>query len=122
MNWPVITFGRIRANVDVKKSQERQALLSYENTILEALKDVESSLVAYFNENEKLKKIEKELFAIKTKTKLQKDKYASGLIDYLNYIQQEKILIDNQIKEIESKRSLALNLIALYKALGGSDW
>ena len=122
MKWPIITFGRIRANVDVKKSQQKQALLFYENTILEALKDVESALVAYFNEQKKLQNIQTQVTAIGKVTLLKKSKYENGLINYPYYLEQEKFYIENKLKEIESRRTLALNLIALYKALGGDDW
>ena len=122
MKWPIINFGRIKANVDVKKSVQNQALLFYENTVLEALKDVESALAAYFNEMEKLKNIQTQLHSIEKITLLEKSKYESGLINYPNYLEQEKSYIDIMIKEIDSRRTLAVNLIALYKALGGGDW
>jgi NodT family efflux transporter outer membrane factor (OMF) lipoprotein len=122
MKWPIITFGRIRANVDVKKSEERQALIIYENTILKALEDVESSLVAYFNEQEKLKDIQKEVNVILENTFLKNDKYLKGINNYIDLLEQEKYLIEKIIKEKESQRTLCYNLIALYKALGGGEW
>jgi NodT family efflux transporter outer membrane factor (OMF) lipoprotein len=122
MNWPLITFGRIRANVDVKKSLERQALLFYENRVLEAFFEVESAFVTYFNELEKLRKVRKEVLAIYKKTDLEREKYLSGLRSYLFYLEQEKFYIDKKIKKINTKRFLAINLISLYKALGGGEW
>jgi len=122
MNWPIITFGRIRANVDVKKSEQRQALITYENTILKALEDVESSFIAYFNENEKLKDVQKEVKAVSENTFLKKDKYLKGINNYIDYLIQAKFFIDKKIKEKESQRALCHNLIALYKALGGANW
>jgi len=122
MNWPIITFGRIRANVDQKKSEQRQALLTYEQTVLKALEDVESSLIAYFNESEKLKDIQKEVHVITQNTFLNNDKYLKGLINFIDYLFQEQALIDKKIKEKESQRFLCHDLIALYKALGGGQW
>ena len=122
MNWPIITFGRIRANVDVKKSQEKQALLFYENTILDALKDVEGSLIAYFNEQEKLKNVQEELQAVAEITYLEESKYLNGISNYIDYLEQEKNLLEKKIKKVESERTLSHNLIALYKALGGGEW
>jgi len=122
MNWPVITFGRIKSKVDMAKSKQRQAILTYENTVLQALKDVESALVAYFNEDKKLKDIEKEVTAIGIQTALAKDKYINGIKDLSNYLTYEQKYIENKKKAIDSTRTLALNLIALFKALGGGDW
>ncbi|KPK33355.1 MAG: hypothetical protein AMS24_01475 [Chlamydiae bacterium SM23_39] len=122
MNWPIITFGRIRANVDIKKSKQKQALLFYENTILQALKEVESALVAYFNEKTKLIYVQKELFSIKIKTDLEKDKLINGISDLPYFLENKLIYIEKKIKEIESKRNLNINLISLFKTLGGEDW
>ncbi len=122
MNWPIITFGRIRANVDVKKSEEKQALLNYENIVLKALEDVESSLVAFFNEQLKLKDIITEVTVVSENTFLQNDKYQKGITSYIDYLEQEKYLTEKKIKEKESQRALCNNLISLYKALGGGEW
>ncbi len=122
LKWPIIHFGRIRANVDVQKSIQKQALLTYENTIIEALQDVEGALVAYYNEKIKLSEIEQEVTAIEKSTTLLHDQYASGLISYPKYLKQKKILLDTQLQEIDSKRNLLNNLIAVYKVLGGSNW
>lgn len=122
MNWPIINFGRIKARVDQKKSEQRQALLTYEQTVLNALQDVEGSLIAYYNEAEKLKKIQKEVKASAENNYLNNDKYSKGLINYIDYLMQKQDLLDKRIKEKESQRTLCHNLIALYKALGGGDW
>jgi outer membrane protein, multidrug efflux system len=122
MSWPIITFGRISANVDVSKAVQRQALLSYKNTILNALMDVEGSMVAYYNEQDTLQNITEEVLANTIITELEKNKYETGLNDQTIYLENKKILLEKKIKEIQSKRSLANNLIALYKALGGGEW
>ncbi len=40
ISWPLIDFGRIRSKIDLSKSNQREALLQYEKTVLEALKEV----------------------------------------------------------------------------------
>ena len=122
LKWPILTFGRVRANVDAKKSQTKQALFSYENIIVGALQDVESALTAYYNEGMRLNDIQEEKIAYLKIAYLENNKYQNGIINLSNAINAEKTGIDAMIKEIESKRVLAHNLIALYKALGGSDW
>ena len=122
MKWPLITFGRVRANVDVKKSVQKQALLSYENAVVLALKDVEGAMVAYYNQQDKLKQVEEEEIAIRRKVRLLESKYQSGLSGLEAYLAQKYELLTQQVKTVETERTLALDLIALYKALGGGDW
>ena len=45
--WPILDMGKILANVDAKTSQQKQALINYEKTVISSLKDVETSLVGY---------------------------------------------------------------------------
>ncbi len=42
MNWPLFTAGRIRANIAVQNALQEQAFLTYDQTILTALQDVET--------------------------------------------------------------------------------
>lgn len=122
MNWPIINFGRVKAIVDERKSIQRQALITYQNTILKALEDVESSFVAYYNESYNLKDIQKQVQVITENNLLNKDKYSKGLINYIDFLIQKKLVLDKKIKEKESERALCHNLVALYKALGGGEW
>lgn len=122
MNWPLLTFGRISAQVDAKKSQQKQALLYYEKTVLNAFQDVEGAFVAYYNQENNLSNTKMALSSIERKTGLYKGQYDSGLINELSYIKEEENLIDSKKNEISSRRLLYNDAIALYKALGGSDW
>ncbi len=47
MQWLIFDAGRIRWNIEVQKAIQEQALLAYRQTVLTALKEVESALVAY---------------------------------------------------------------------------
>ena len=122
MSWPIITFDRIRSDVDMKKSLQKKALYFYENTVLNAFKDVESSLVAYFNEQKRLNDIKQEEEVISKVSFLEESKYSSGLIELQSFVQSKISLIDKKEKKIESQRALCQDLIAVYKSLGGGDW
>lgn len=119
MNWPVINFGRVKSKVDERKSIQRQSLLNYEKVIIEALKDVEGSLVAYYNEKENLRLKTEELDALKIKKDLTEDLYNSGLVNFNTYLLLEKQYIDLLNEKIEKERILSTNLVSVFKAFGG---
>ena len=48
--WTIFDGGSIRQNITLQTAKQEEALSYYENTVLTALKDVESALVAYANE------------------------------------------------------------------------
>jgi outer membrane protein TolC len=44
---PVFSAGKIRANIRMQNAVQQQTLLAYKQTVLTALQDVESALIAY---------------------------------------------------------------------------
>ena len=52
ITWPIFRGGRILSNIKVQNALQEQALLTYEKTVLTALKDVETALVAYAKQQE----------------------------------------------------------------------
>lgn len=121
MDWPIFHFGRIRENIRAQNSLQEQALLSYEQTILTALEDVENSLVGYYKEEERRSRLEKEVEAKHRVYELKKELYLSGLVEFQTFLQADQDLLDSQNDLIASTENLSTNLVALYKALGG-EW
>src|SRR5690606_6144728 len=50
INWPIFQGGRIRANIEVQNARQEEALIRYEQTVMQALVDVENALVAFNKE------------------------------------------------------------------------
>jgi NodT family efflux transporter outer membrane factor (OMF) lipoprotein len=119
LNLPIIDFKKRVSNIKAKKSIFRQALLNYKNTVILALEDVESSLIAYFNEMQNLNLKKEKLDSKINKTNLFKAKFNSGLIDQISYLKQINNTLDVENEYIDKKRNLNVNLISLIKALGG---
>ncbi|NNM44198.1 MAG: TolC family protein [Chlamydiae bacterium] len=117
--WPILDMGKILANVDAKTSQQKQALINYEKTVISSLKDVETSLVGYGEENERYKYLNDQVNSEKKLLKLSLELFQSGLTNFTDVLQQEATLLTNEDTLVQSKEQVVLNLIALYKALGG---
>lgn len=122
MNWPVINFGKTQAAVDMAESKKRSAVLTYEKTVLGAFLDVESALASYFYEEKRFEDVKRALGAKGAVLELEFSKFQNGLIDFESYLKVRKSYLQDKVDYISSKRALATNLIALYKALGGGDW
>jgi NodT family efflux transporter outer membrane factor (OMF) lipoprotein len=119
ITWPVFAGGRIRWNIKVQEALQEQSLLSYEKTILTALKDVESVLVAYAKEQQR----RQSLVEAVTKNRKAVDRamqlYTVGRTDFLNVLIAQRSLFTSEDAWVQSTRTVDTNLIALYKALGG---
>lgn len=116
---PILTGGRILANIDVETSLQRQAALAYERSVLVALEEVESGLAAYFKEAVRYEALEREISALEEARELSMILYKKGLVDFLNVIDVERDLFTAQNRFISSKEQLMTLLVAVYKALGG---
>jgi outer membrane protein, multidrug efflux system len=121
LNWDLIDFGRTWGQIDVAKSLQRQALLTYEKTVISSLQDVEGALVAYFEEYKRLASFEDQVSADHCSFELTEDLYESGLLSELEALNAYKTLLDSENNLAQSQQALTSDLIALYKALGG-DW
>jgi NodT family efflux transporter outer membrane factor (OMF) lipoprotein len=119
LDLPIIDFGKRISNIKAKKSVFRQSLLNYKNIVILALEDVESSLVAYFNEMENLKLKEEKLDAVIQNTNLTENLFQAGIISQISYLKKYNLQIEIQNEFIDTKRNLNINLISLIKALGG---
>lgn len=120
MNWDLIDFGRVRASVDVKKSLQRQALMTYEQTVIASLKDVESALVAYFDEQDRKESLLKKVEADRSTWKITQDLFKVGLASEITVIEAERGFLDSKKALVESEQALAGDLIGIYKAVGGN--
>ena len=121
MEWPLLYFGRIRENIRAQNALQEQALLSYEQTILTALEDVESFLISYYKEEQRYSRLQQEVEAQNQIYELKRDLYLSGLADFQTFLQADQTLLEAQNDLISSTETLSTNLVSLYKALGG-EW
>ena len=119
VRWKVFDAGRIRANIKVQDARQEQALAAYEKTVLSAFEDVENALVSYAKEQVRLRSLEEAAASSQNSLDLARKLYANGLTDFLNVLVAEGSLYQTQDLLIQSQRTVSVNLISLYKALGG---
>jgi NodT family efflux transporter outer membrane factor (OMF) lipoprotein len=119
VSWPILDFGRIRANIDIQNALQMQALLAYQSAVLSALQDVKNSLVAYAKEQVHRKALADAVAANQRAADISTRLYSDGLTDFLNVLNAERSLFASQDALVQSDRAVSTDLVALYKALGG---
>lgn len=120
-NWPILDFGRIYYNIKAKESSQRQALLTYEKNINNAIKEVESWLTSYVEEKKKFNFILAKLQNEGLRLALNNDLFIAGIDSEIVVLMNQKRLNDIDLELIDSEEKISANFIALYKAFGG-DW
>ncbi|HEX9047265.1 MAG TPA: efflux transporter outer membrane subunit [Verrucomicrobiae bacterium] len=119
VQWRIFDAGRIRANIKVHTARQQQALASYEQTVLTAFEEVEDNLVLYAKEQTRRRSLEAAVNASQKTLDTANRLYASGLTDFIHVLDAERSLYQAQDSLAQSDRTIAANLIALYKSLGG---
>lgn len=119
ITWPVFDAGRIRANIEIRSAQQEQALTQYEKSVLTALGDVETALVNYANEQVRYRSLSEAVAANRRAVAMANELYIRGLNDFLNVLDTQRSLYVTESALTQSQATMATNLVALYKALGG---
>jgi multidrug efflux system outer membrane protein len=119
VSLPLFTGGRIRSNIAVQTSRQRQALINYEAVILNALEEVENALVSYSEEQERRDRLNQAVEQSQLAVDLAAEQYRAGLVDFLSVLEAQGELYANESQLVESQTSVTTDLIALYRALGG---
>jgi multidrug efflux system outer membrane protein len=116
---PVFTGGRIRSNGAVQNARVKQAEDIYQKTVLTSLEETENALVNYADEQSRRDHLNATVRASQDALNLANDQYRAGLADFLTVLDSERTLFLNQDSFAQSQTALVVDLVALYKALGG---
>jgi len=111
--------GRLRGQVDVAASRERELIESYRRSILAALADVESALASSSRTADQELLQEQVLEQARRALRLAEIRYREGVDDLLTVLDAQRTLFqaEDQLAQIRLSRLQAS--IGLYKALGG---
>jgi NodT family efflux transporter outer membrane factor (OMF) lipoprotein len=119
VQWELFEAGRIRANVRVQNARQQQVLDAYQQTVLVALEEAENALTAYAKEQVRRESLSKSVEANQRALELSTQLYKSGLADFLHVLDSERSLYAAQDALVQSNQSVSLDLVQLFKALGG---
>jgi len=119
VSWAIFQGGAVASNVHLQEALRDQAFLSYQKTVLAAFQDVENALVAFAKEQQHRKALGDAVVANRKAVDLSLLLYTEGQTDFLNVVTAQRSLYTTEDALVQSSTSIATDLIALYKALGG---
>lgn len=118
-SWNILNYGRIRNNVRIQDARLQQALVNYRNTVLTAYQEVEDARVAFIQSQQESKFRATSARAAARSTELANIEYREGSVDFQRVVDSERSRVTQQDEWTSTRGDIALNLIAMYKALGG---
>lgn len=118
---PIFEGGRLKNAVKQQEAIRDAALASYKQSVLQALADVESSLIRYDRERFKKQKLIESYKKLDSSRRLIHLQYREGETSLLDVLDVERQLDSLKDQYVQSQGQMTIDLISLYKALGG-DW
>jgi outer membrane protein, multidrug efflux system len=119
LSWPVFTAGKIKAGIAVQNARQEQAALTFEKSVYSALEDVESNLISFGQEQKRYASLTRSANATRRASALANDRYKAGVENFLTVLEADRQLLAAEDAQVTSQTQSALNLVGLYKALGG---
>ena len=116
---PIFQGGRLVSSVKVARAQQGAAVLDYRQTVLTALGDVENALVSYRTDQQREAGLAKTIDALQNAFDLASDSYRQGIASFIDVLDAQRQLAQAQQQRAQAQVQSALDLVALYKALGG---
>lgn len=116
---PIFEGGRLRGQVDVAASRERELVESYRKAILSALADVEDALVATARTGEQQALQQAALEEARRALRLAEVRYREGADDLLSVLDAQRSLFSAEDQLALTQLARLQASVSLYKALGG---
>lgn len=116
---PLFSRGQNIARLQATKAQQKQALNSFEKTLLSAASEVSNALTAYESNVEKQKHLTAQVEDLTKASEYTKDLYSMGDASYLEMLTAQSSLLSAQMSLINCELAQAQSVINLYQSLGG---
>lgn len=118
-SWPVLNYGRIRNNIRVQDARLQQALVAYQQSVLQAAQEVDDAMVSLAGSKAQTAILISAVEAARRSNDLSMLRYQEGFSGYQRVLDAQQSLISQQNRLANSQGQSVQSLVSLYKALGG---
>ena len=119
VRWNLMNYGRINNRVRVEDAVLQQLIVNYEDTVIRAQQEVEDAMIGFLRKRQEAQLLDDSVKASQRSVDLSMLQYREGLIDYQRVLDTQRFLTDQQDVWTATRGDVILNLIGMYKALGG---
>jgi multidrug efflux system outer membrane protein len=119
LTQPIFTGGRLRSQVRLAEARQQTAVLSYQQSIQGAFRDVSDGLVAYRKTREFRTQQELLFGSAGDAARLSHMRYNGGVTGYLEVLTNETNAFSTELGLVEAQLNELLAMVQLYQALGG---
>ena len=115
---PIFEGGRLKSGVRLAQAQREQMVLTYQQTIQGAFRDVSNALVAY-QKGRSFGLQQEHLFQSAQDARLSQVRFKAGTADYLEVLTNETNAFSAALGLAQAQGNELIPLVQVYQALGG---
>ena len=119
LSIPVFEGGRLKYTLDLRKAQQQEAAVQYQQTVLQAFHDVDNALTNYTAEQQRREQLARAVDQARIALSLARQQYVQGLSTFLDVLTAQRTELDAEQQYATSTANVSGDLVTLYKALGG---
>src|SRR5271157_548041 len=117
--WNILNYGRILNNVRLQEARTQELIAAYQSMVLKAAREVQVPLRGFLRSREQAEDLARSVEAARAATRLGVQQYRTGVIDFNRVFNLETTQVQQQDRLAVAAGDIALNLISVYRSLGG---
>ena len=120
LTWNIFNFGRVQANIEVQESRARQAYFRYQQTALQAVREVEDTIAQHMGFQNQWLQFQSAVTADMRAAELAFDRYKVGKINFQRLLDTQQQLLQDQQQMVLAQANTVDQVVRMYQALGGA--
>ena len=117
--WPFLNYGRIRNNIRVQDARLQQALLAYQETVIQGAREVEDAMTSLASTRAQDEILTDGVEVATRSAQLAFLRYKEGFADYQRVLDAQQALFSQQQRYASNHGQVTRSLIQMYRSLGG---
>lgn len=119
LTQPIFNRGKLIANLKISKAEEKIAQMNFQQSILNAGKEVSDALFLYDTAGKKITEHQAQVMELNRAVEYTQALFQSGQASYLEILTAQQSLLGAQLNEVSDRFQRMQAVINLYEALGG---
>ena len=120
VTWPALDLGGAHARLRAQEAKSDESLANYDQTVLRAIEDLETALVSYRQQQTQIRSLADQVTAARRAAELAQIRYKEGTVDFLTLLDAQRTQLTAEDSLTAAETSANTDIVAIYKALGGS--
>jgi NodT family efflux transporter outer membrane factor (OMF) lipoprotein len=118
-SWKILNYGRILNNVRYQMARLQELIAAYQNKVLTAGREVQIPLRGFLRSQEQAEALLRSVNAARAALDIGRDQFRVGTIPFNTVFNLATTQVQQQDQLAIARGNIALNLINVYRALGG---